>query len=229
MISTRLRRLAGLALASTVLLTGCGSVPGFNPGVAARVGDQTISMDRVDEVTTSYCEAAERQLQEGQVLPQHYLRGQVAGALALRAAADRFAAEHGVSPDVEYDQAVQQAEQSLSTLPEDERQAIIDVQGVSVYVGAVEKSVGMKLRQEQGRSTSDEDAVRATGHRAFSTWLEDQDIELDPRFGVSIDGGKTAASDTSLSYAVSDTAKSADAGQPDTTYAAGLPDNQRCG
>lgn len=228
MTPTRLRGLAGLVLASTVLLTGCG-VSGFNPGVAARVGDETISLDRVDEVTTSYCAAAEKQLQQGQVLPQHYLRGQVAGALALRAAADRFAAEHGVSPDVEYDQAVQQAEQSLSTLPEDERQAIIDVQGVSVYVGAVEKSVGAELRQEHGRSTSDEDAVRRTGHRAFVQWLADQDVQLDPRFGVSIEGGATKPDDTSLSYALGDTARSADAQQPDATYAAGLPDDQRCG
>ena len=42
MTPTRLRSLAGLALASTVLLTGCGSAPAFNPGVAAQVDDQTI-------------------------------------------------------------------------------------------------------------------------------------------------------------------------------------------
>jgi hypothetical protein len=68
---TRLRSLTGLALASTVLLTGCGATPAFNPGVAARVGDESISLGEVDDVAEAYCSAAEEQLQEGQVLPQH--------------------------------------------------------------------------------------------------------------------------------------------------------------
>ena len=63
MTSTRLRTLAALAAASTVLLTGCNAVPGFNPGVAARVADDTVSLQTVDEVSTSYCEYVETQLQ----------------------------------------------------------------------------------------------------------------------------------------------------------------------
>ena len=229
MTATRLRSLTGLALASTVLLTGCGSVPDFSPGVAAQVGSDTVSMRTVDDVTTSYCAAAEKQLQQGQALPQHYLRGQVAGGLALRAAADQFAAEHGVTADPEYAKAVAQAEESLKALPADQRQALIDVQGAAIYVQAVEKSAGEAILRDAGRANASAKAAQAAGQKAFTEWLADQDIRMDPRLGVSIDQGSTAPADTSLSFAVGDTAKSADATSPDTQYAAGLPEAQRCG
>jgi hypothetical protein len=226
---TRLRSLTGLALASTVLLTGCGSVPDLNPGVAARVGDDTVSMSRVDDVTTSYCAAAEKQLQSGQVLPQHYLRGQVAGGLALRAAAEQFAAEHGVTAAPEYDQAVAQAEDSLKTLPADQRQALIDVQGAPIFVQAVERSVGEAILEGAGTSSPKPAAAQAAGQKAFTTWLADHDVRIDPRLGVTIDEGSTAPADTSLSFPVGDTAKTADATSPDSEYAGTLPDSQRCG
>lgn len=215
---------AGIALAAAVLLTGCDDVPAFNPGVAAQVGDDTISMSTVDDLTATYCEAAETQLQEDQALPQHYLRGQVAGSLALRAAADQFAAEKGVTADPSYDAAVEQAEQSLSGLDAAQRQAIIDVQGAAAYVQAVETAVGAELGTTGGRK-----AKLAAGQKAFQEWLADQDVRIDPRFGVSISDGTSQRIDTSLSYAVSDTPTKADADQPDTEYAGALPDNQRCG
>lgn len=218
---TRIRLIA-LASASIFVLTGCGTVSGFNPGVAARVGDDTVTMNRVDDVTAAYCRAAEAQLQEGQVLPQHYLRGQVAGALALRVAADQFAAEQGVSASEDYDQAVAQARDQLGSMPEDQIEALIDVQGVPIYVQAVEKSVG----EQQGASGN---AATKAGEQEFLTWLDDHDIDLDPRFGVSIEKGVTAPADTSLSYGLSDTSTKANADQPDTDYAAALPDSQRCG
>ena len=214
----------GIALAATVLLTGCDSVPAFNPGVAAQVGDDSIPMSTVDDTTAAYCEAAETQLQEDQALPLHYLRGQVAGSLALRSAADQFAAEHGVTADASYDAAVEQAEQSLADLGEAQRQAIIEVQGAATYVKAVETAVGASLG-----GGGDAKAELAAGQEAFQSWLADQDVRLDPRFGVSISEGISSPTDTGLSYPLSDTATTADADQPDTEYAGALPDSQRCG
>lgn len=218
------RILVGVALASAVFLTGCDAAPDFRPGVAAQVGGDTISLHQVDDVSASFCDYVETQLQSGQVLANHYVRGQVAGALALRAAADQFAAEQGVSADASYDAAVKQAEQSLAKLPQDQVQAVIDVQGVNTYVQAVEKAAGAKL-DPSGAA----DAQTAAGQKAFRTWLKDHDVSVDPRFGVSIDKGSTAAVDTSLSFGLSDTATKADAAQPDTDYAGDLPATQRCG
>src|SRR5690349_5679112 len=88
---TRTRSLVGLALASTVLLTGCNDVSGWNPGVAARVGDETISLAHVQDTTTTYCAAVETQLQEGQAVANSVVASQVAASLALRSAAEQWA------------------------------------------------------------------------------------------------------------------------------------------
>jgi peptidyl-prolyl cis-trans isomerase SurA len=218
----------GLAVASTVLLTGCDATPAFNPGVAARVGAETISVSTVDDVSTSYCEAAEQQFEEGQALAQGYLRGQVAGNLALRSAADQFAAELGVTADAEYDEAADAARASLAALTEDQQQAVIDVQGASTYVGAIEKSAGEQLLDESGENGG-EKAAREAGQEAFVAWLDDHDVTIDPRFGVTIADGQAVPADTSLSFALSDIATKADAGEPDPEYAATLPEPQRCG
>jgi hypothetical protein len=227
--STRVRSLAGLALASTVLLTGCGTVPGFNPGVAVRVGDDTVTLNHLDDVAQNYCGAAEAQLQDGQVLPNHYLRGEVAGALALREAAGQLLDEHGVEPDGSYDKAVAQASTQLASLPSDQRDALIEVQGAPVYVAAVELAVGRAVLADQGEAQPADADATAAGQKAFTAWIDDHDIRIDPRFGVAIKDGKTAVTDTSVSFAVGDTAKKADASTPDTEYAAALPDTQRCG
>ena len=232
MTPTRSRSLvrpwAGLAVAA-LLLTGCGAAPALEPGVAARVGDSRISVSRVDQVTESYCQAAEQQLSQGQVIAQHLLRGQTAGALALRSAADQFAAEEGVTADPSYDRAVQNAEQSLASLSADERQALIDVQGAGAYVSAVELAAGRRIVAKQGTTGAAEDkAAQAAGAAAFQKWLADHDVHLDPRFGVSISGGRTQPEDTSLSYPVSDAAKNGAADNADPGYASALPGSQRC-
>ena len=230
MTPTRSRRTvkpwAGIAVAA-LLLTGCGAAPALQPGVAARVGSDRITVRQVDEVTQHYCEAAEQQLSKGQSIAQHFLRGQTAGALALRAAASQFAADEGVTADPSYDQAVKNAEQSLSSMTDQERQAFIDVQGAGAYVSAVELAAGRRIAAKHGGGAGDK-AAQAAGASAFTRWLADHDVQLDPRFGVSIAGGTTKPADTSLSYAVSSVAKSGAENSADSGYASTLPVTQRC-
>lgn len=219
---------AGLALVSTVLLSSCGSAPAFSPGVAARVGDETISVNTVDEVSESYCAAAERQFEAGQALAQHYLRGQVAGNLTLRSAAEQFAEEAGVTADAEYDEAVAAAEESLVGTPDDEVQALIDVQGASTYAGAVQLAAGQAILDEQG-GAGGENAARAAGQEAFLAWLDDHTVEINPVFSVAITDGQASPTDTSISFGLSQVVEQADASEPDSAYAAALPAPQRCG
>lgn len=223
---SRLGGLAGLAVVSMVVLSGCGSTPDLNPGVAARVGDDTVSVQHVADVAAGYCAAAEPQLQ-GQVLPNHYLNSQVAGSIALRSAADQMMAEHDVTIDDSYTKAEASArkDQSLAALDDSAREALIEVQGAQTYVSAAEISVG---RAELGGSPSDDDA-KAAGEKVFLAWLDDHDVKIDPKYGVAIVKGQAVIDDTSLSYALSDTATKADASTPDTAYAGALPDSQRCG
>lgn len=223
-VSPRVHTVAALAVASAVLLTGCGAVPDLNPGVAARVGDDTVTTRHVADVASDYCDAAAPQL-EGQPLPRHYLNGRVAGSLALRSAADQLMAERGVELDKSYDAAVAQAEEQFADMSKAERAAIVEVQGAEIYVTAAEIAVG---RDVLGGSPSDDDA-RDAGQQEFVAWIDDHDLAIDPRYGVAIQDGQAVLTDTSLSQAVTSTAKKAAAGTPDNAYAGGLPSTQRCG
>jgi hypothetical protein len=222
-VSPRLHTGAGLAVAA-VLLTGCGAVPDLNPGVAVRVGDDTVTSQHVADLASDYCDAAAGQL-KGQPLPRHYLNGRVAGSLALRSAADQLLAETGTTADASYDAAVKQAESQLGDLEPAQRAAIVEVQGSEIYVAAAELAIGKKTL---GGTPSDADAT-AAGHKAFLSWIDDHDVRIDPRYGVAIDKGQAVPDDTGLSQAVSKTATTADAATPDSTYAGGLPQTQRCG
>src|SRR5512132_2619188 len=77
-------------------LTGCGVAgTSFQPGVAARVGNDTITVQEVDSIASSYCSSIEKQLgANNQVVPQRYLRGGIAGQLALVSAARQLAARY---------------------------------------------------------------------------------------------------------------------------------------
>ena len=221
---TRVSTLAGLAVAGTVLLTGCGAVPDLNPGIAVVVGDDSATTRHVAELSSDYCDAAAPQL-EGQPLPRHYLNGRVAGSIALRSAADQMMAEQGVQVDPSYAAAVKQAETQLTGMTTAQRDAIVEVQGAETYVAAAETSVG---KATLGGSPSADDA-KAAGEKVFLAWLDDHDVRIDPRYGVAIEKGQAVLADTSLSQPVTNTAKQADATTPDSTYAAGLPTAQRCG
>jgi hypothetical protein len=221
---TRLRSLAGLAIVSTFLLTGCGSVPALNPGVAVRVEGDTVSRQQVQDTAAAYCTASVKS-QPDQVVPNHYVNGLSASSYALRAAADGFMADHGVEIDKSYTAAIDGAQAQLATLPDSQRDAVVQVGAASIYVDAAETSVG---REVLGGSPSDADA-KAAGQKEFTAWLDDHDVRIDPRYGVTIDGGTVAAANTSLSFALSETATKADATQPDATYAGTLPVSQRCG
>lgn len=221
---TRTRSLVGLALASTVLLTGCGA-SGWNPGAAARVGDETVPASEVQDVTSAYCEAVETQLAEGQYVANGVVATQVAGALALRTAAEEFAASEGVEPDAEtFQAAVDSLEPGLGELTEEQAEAVREVNLARPYAAAVELAVGL-----ESVGDADPEAAAAAGKEAFAAWLEEQDVRIDPRYPVTIEGGEVARTTNDVSLAVSDTAKQAASGEPDETYAAGLPSSQRCG
>ncbi|MGB0099647.1 MAG: hypothetical protein WBP61_05140 [Nocardioides sp.] len=231
MTPTRLRsgtvRWAALALTSTVLLTGCGAVPAFNPGVAARVADDTVSLSEVEDVTASYCAAVETQLEAGQSVPNSVVSTQVAGSLALRNAAEQFAAAEGldgIEQDPTYAQQETGLAQGIVELPADQQEAVRAVNLAAPYVAAVELAVGEELAGGEGP-----EAATAAGHDAFVAWLSEQDVRIDPRFSVTIADGAVARTDTSVSVPVSDSALSSVSGEPDPAAAAALPSTQRCG
>lgn len=223
MTPTRVRSLAGLA-AAAVLLTGCSSVPAFNPGVAARVADSTISSNEVDQTAADYCAAVETQLQEGQAVPNSVVSSQVAGALTLQEAAEQFAAAKGVDADPSYQDAEDSLEQSISELAPEQQEAVRKVNLARPYVAAVELAVGI-----QDVGDDDPEAAAAAGHEAFAAWVDDQDVRIDPRYTVTIEDGTIAPTSTAISFPVSDVAQAGEASEPDPEAGSALPASQRCG
>lgn len=226
----RLGRMTGPAglLVAGALLAGCGSA---SPGVAVQVGDEEITTSQVDHMASEYCRAVEGQLaaqDPPQVVPNRYFRGGVAGTLALRSIGEQLGDEYGVEPGKTYDEAVAQLEKSVSDLDEEVQEAVIEVESSSAYVEAMQAAVGEVLLEEEGASSSKYSEQVERGQQAFQEWISANDVTFDPALGVTLEEGQVTARDTSLSFAVGDSAVKGGAEAPDPAYAAALPAAQAC-
>ena len=224
----RVTGLAGLVVAGA-LLAGCGSA---SPGVAVQVGDEVITTNEVDELASEYCQAVGKQLaaqNPPQVVPNRYFRGGIAGTLTMRTIGEQLGEEYGVEPGKTYDESVAQLEQSVGALDEEVRDAVIEVETSSAYVEAMQAAVGQALLEEEGGSTAAYSEQVARGQQAFEDWISAHGVTFDPALGVTLEKGQVTSEDTSLSFAVGDSAVNGAADEPDPAYAAALPSAQACG
>ena len=229
------RPLAGTVAASVLVLagalSGCGVAgTGFHPGVAAQVGDDQIKVSQVDEIASNYCSAITEQLRgENQVLPLRYLRGGIAGQLALVAAAEQLADEYGVEPGP----AVRPEGRRPEGRGRRPARGPAGRRGRDRVVGVVPQRgpAGRRreLLREQGNAQPTIEESTQAGQQAFNEWLDEQDVSIDPQFGVELKDGQAVPTDTSLSHAVGTTAKNGNADSPDPAYAGSLPASLRCG
>lgn len=222
---------AALSLGLSLGLTGCGVTgTGFRPGVAAEVGDRTVTTDRVDALVGDYCDAIEDILaQQSQVVPLSIFRSGIAGQLALVSAAEQMADDHGVGPSDAYQRALADIEKQIGDFTETQQEAVLEVEGAATYVAAVQVSVGELLLREEGVATPGPTESGERGLEAFTTWLDENDVELNPEFGISVDDAAINTADESVSFAVGEAAVQGMAEEPDPDYAASLPASQRCG
>lgn len=213
--TTGATRSLALTLAATALLaTGCGaSGDGFRPGLALSVGDQEVSTERVDEVTSRYCDAIAEAV-EGAPAPLKVRRQQVVESLLLRAAADGLAEEYGVEPAASYRAAVAQLRPQLQQFDEPTQDAIVTVNTANDYVAAVTTAVGHEVQPG-----GDDAAAQQAGEQELQKWIESEEIVVNPVYGVSLEGD-----DVDLSVASRDQAV-----RESTSTGAGLPESQRCG
>ena len=212
----------GVMVAAGVLLSSCGAL---HPGAAAVVGDTTITMSKVDQVAGDYCHAITKQLRgDAQVVPLNFFRGGVAGSLALRAAAEQLAAEYGVQPAAVYDHEITDLQKRTVNVPEEYRDAVIEVESTSAYVEGVQAAVGAAQDPKLGYIES-----QKAGQSIFNDWLAQHEVTFDPSLGVSLKKGNITREDGSLSYAVGAAAKGGAAANPDHQYSSALPSSHRCG
>jgi peptidyl-prolyl cis-trans isomerase SurA len=224
------RMLRALPVLPVVLLAGCG-VAGtqFHPGIAAEVGDQTITTRHVDQVADNYCKAVEKVSDSSggdAQTPMRYLTHEFAADLVVQAAAEQFADEKGVSPTPSYKQGLAQLEPQLTKLNDDEKAAVREIIGARAYAQDVLTQIGEDSLKGQGKTDATADEQYAEGQKLLAAWVTAHHVDINPKYAVEF--GTANQVDTDLSVAVGKTAKAGLLAQPDSTYAASLPDALVC-
>lgn len=225
---SKTRLMTAVALASAgVVLTGCGSAA---PGVAATVGDESISIKRVDEAAANFCAALEEQISgQGAVVPMNYVRQSTVQLLTVRSMAEQIAEAYDVRPGAGYRQAVAQQEPLTEQMPEGSREDYLELATANDLASDILEQVGAIELEKAGVANPTPEQVGQAGVDVFQVWPDVHGIEVDPRFGLENVDGQLRPVDTSLSTAVSKDAVAAMADEPDVTYAKSLPVGHRCG
>ncbi|WP_460713955.1 hypothetical protein [Nocardioides dilutus] len=227
-----LKRSLAVAIPCLLLLSGCGvAETQFHPGVAVEVGDRTITTDRVDDLTSGFCEAVEGQIAEGgQSYPLRLFKRGIVGQLALQSAVEQLAEDFDVEPGADYQAQLAQIESEAEGLTEGGREEYVEVQATLPYVTDVLTQIGALLLEQEGEDDPTLDFQQARGLDALTEWVEREGVTFDPRYGTELVDGQPQPVDTSLAFAVSDLAKGgmSDA-EPDPNYVAALPLSATCG
>ena len=220
---TRLGRLAVLG-AAVALLSGCG---GARPGIAAEVGEETITVDQVDELTASVCAVQEDVPSADPNVPGvvsgERARNSTLQGLILRSIADQMADDYDVETGADFQGQVDQVKLQFRTVDEDKLEAALPAYTSIAYFIDIMGQIG----DTTDNGLSDEEALTA-GIELAQTWEADNGVETNPKFGSFSIGDQEIQSERSdLAFGVSEGAKDAEEGSE--SYAASLPESQRCG
>lgn len=228
MSKPRISAALALGVAAATLLSGCAG--SADPGVAIRVGDETISNTVVDEAAGGICLAFKDQFTgEGQTVPMSFIRQGVIQLLTLDSQARQIAEEYDVTPDQQYNREVASVRAAAEALPEDVRADYVKVMTANALANSVVDQVGRSALKAEGVRNATVDQVAQKGQDVFAVWPDANGVEIDPRYGLKMIDGVLEPVDTNLSVAVGETARTGMATDPDPAYAAGLPAGHRCG
>lgn len=234
-----------VALAATAALTaGCGSV---HPGAAVRVGDESVSMAEVDRLTADYCSARTDSFKASSlVAPMSLLRSSVVQAQVVRAIGDQMADEYDLEAGSNYSRQVSALRARGGTLPEEDLDAMIEVEGAFAYLEDIGTQAAEIELERAGVTEPSREDVQAKARDMFAHWGDDEGIEIDPRFDLEFTDGtfRPAGGADSVSVPVSDVATGSQIVEQYLTapqveqqalqeklvdYARSLPADQRCG
>lgn len=214
----RSTKAAVLAAVAALSLTGCA---GLRPGVAAEVGDTTISTDEVDAFAKGLCAYFPTSPQGPQTSAR--VRNIAVFLLIRSELANGYGRDLGVRVDRgAAEEAVRSIEPAVAKLPEEDRETFLDAVRGSVIGDLYATRAATDALAAKGQEATDE-AIGAEQTALYQQWAEKAGVELDPRFGAWEDGA-VAAKSGSLSVP-------ADAAAPDDGEAADdeAADTKLCG
>jgi len=224
--------LRALPVLPVVLLAGCGVAGAeFHPGIAADVGDQTITTRHLDEVAANYCSGFEKLNKEDpqsneQPIPLRYVTHQFVSLLVDNAGAEQLAEQYDVEQSSSSKASLASLEPQLKSLSDDQLDAFREILGARAYNQDVLTQIGKISLDDQGNENASEDDQYAEGQKLLDTWLTDHDVEVNPKYAVDV--GTTGQVDTDLSVAVGSKAKDGLKAEPDAGYTGSLPGNLVC-
>jgi len=223
---TRLMTVATLGVAG-LLLSGCGSA---SPGVAAEIGDETLTVREVDAAAGEMCTALGDQFEaENTVLPMSFVRQGTIQLMTLRSQAMQIADDYGVEPGSTYRNAVARSRRTAATMPDDVQDTYVDLTSANALANDIVTQIGEIELADRGIADAAPEEVSQAGIDVFNQWPDAHGIEIDPRYGLkSVDGVLTPV-DTNTSVAVGETAKAGLSTEPDAAFAESLPLTHRCG
>ena len=132
---------------SALLLSGCAG--SASPGVAAKVGDETISTRTVDRAAQNLCVALSDQF-EGQTVPLGVLRQGVVQLLALTSQSEQIAEDYGVTPGSVYERDLAERTRAASVMPEEVRDDYITVMTTQALANDIVDQVGRAKLTDEG-------------------------------------------------------------------------------
>lgn len=215
-----------LAVACVALLGGCASA---RPGVAAQVGSSRITLAEVDEASVNLCKAFLPQIEtEGGTYPLKVLSGFVVGSLTRQAIARQVADELGIKTPATYADQVAAVEAAAEQIAAEVRETYLELSIAGPYADAIMLEAGRQALADEGVAEAPPEEQLVRGQRVFAAWVEENQVEIDPRYSLQVVEGNVVAADTSTSVAVSPAALTGQAEQMDPAAAAQLPSSQRC-
>ena len=227
-MTVRLQRSIPVLAVSVVLLSGCGvASTQFHPGVAAQVGDTTITTRHVADVTDGYCSAIESVSEDqpdAQQIPLRYLSHEFTTTLVLEAATRQLADDYDVEAGPAYRSAIAAIEPQIATLSDHEQDSVLAVEGAQAYYQDVLTQIG-GIELDDADATDDDKA--AAGQKVLQAWVDDHDIEVNPKYAIEI--GSSDQADTDTSFALSKSATGGLLAEPDADYTKGLSARLVCG
>lgn len=229
----KVHRLALLAAAgaAVVSLSGCAQVG----GVAAKVGDDTVSADDVEFLTRMQCEtlasAADDPASASQVqtVPRSRVRTEMVNVLVQSELNAQLAETGDGSYDTaSYRQVMDQFEGAVELVGAEDRDRFRDLVG-AYYRGQLQ---AFKLAQialvGQGVATPTDQQLQDTIAGMQDGFRSSVDVEIDPVYGPGADG-LAGEEDPSISAAVSEYAEQAVEPEPTASWTGALPSKMRCG
>lgn len=230
--SSRVARLAPVVALVALALTGCsgqGLAPGAG-GVAARVGDDTVSVQDVNLITDVSCSvSAQSQSSSSSVEPISLVRMQSLNSLVNSTLIQQLVKKDPATySPTQLTAAMASVESQLSSVPKDKRTKVLGLLR-TFYIGELELiDLGTRQLQAKGTNSPTQDDALNAGYAMLDKFAKTVKTSVDPQYAPGTDH-QPGNGIRSLSKAVSSFAKQSDSTSPTQTWTTALPKNQQCG